>query len=85
MAKEIKILREGNKRLEGKIDEQKSTKKLLIDIFETKLKLGNQTLSPEQERMIIEANLDDDYETDSESDDSEENKAELPQKRKKLD
>ncbi|KAG5666846.1 hypothetical protein PVAND_014856 [Polypedilum vanderplanki] len=83
----VQKLKEENKKLEGKIDEQKKTKKFLKDLFlqQTTAKMQNPT--PEQWALINEENSEDEIEsevsTQSSIDESSSSEEEPAPKRKR--
>jgi hypothetical protein len=85
----VQKLKEENKKLEGKIDEQKKTKKFLKDLFlqQTTSKMQNPT--SEQWQLINEENSEDEIESEADSSSSEESsesseeEEQPPQKRRR--
>lgn len=70
----VKNLREGNKKLEGKIDQQKQTKKMLKSLFLEQTTRRMDKPTPEQLKMLEDSDDDDD---DFASDSSEDSSSEL--------
>lgn len=61
----VQKLKEENKKLEGKIDEQKKTKKFLKDLFLQQTTSKMQTPTAEQWALINEENSEDEVESDA--------------------
>lgn len=61
-------LREGNKELEGKIEQQSKTKKILKELLIQQIKSQNRKLTPREQRVVDEIDFIDlsDDENDSE-------------------
>lgn len=88
----VKNLREGNKKLEGKIEQQKQTKRMLKQLFleQTTRRMEKPTL--EQLKMLQDSDDDDDDDMDSSSSNdssndlnsSEESGSEPPTSRRKV-
>lgn len=86
----VKHLREGNKKLEGKIEQQKQTKKMLKSLFLEQTTRRMDRPTPEQLKMLEESEDDDDLLSSSsnssefESSQEEESDPEPPRRRQKV-